>query len=78
MPAALTMALLLAEFRLCATDADSTAEVMRRLNTRMVARSRRGTGPRRRVRPPALSTSGQRECTDQEQGCRSRAHGRLG
>jgi sigma-B regulation protein RsbU (phosphoserine phosphatase) len=42
-PAALTMALLLAEFRLCATGADSTAEVMRRLNERMVARSRRGT-----------------------------------
>lgn len=42
-PAALTMALLLAEFRLCATGAESTAEVMRRLNTRMVGRSRRGT-----------------------------------
>jgi len=42
-PAALTMALLLAEFRLCATGAESTAEVMRRLNARMVARSRRGT-----------------------------------
>ncbi len=42
-PAALTMALLLAEFRLCATDTDSTAEVMRRLNARMVSRSRRGT-----------------------------------
>jgi len=42
-PAALTMALLLAEFRLCATDAESTAEVMRRLNARMVGRSRRGT-----------------------------------
>jgi sigma-B regulation protein RsbU (phosphoserine phosphatase) len=42
-PAALTMALLLAEFRLCATGAESTAEVMRRLNERMVARSRRGT-----------------------------------
>jgi serine phosphatase RsbU (regulator of sigma subunit)/pSer/pThr/pTyr-binding forkhead associated (FHA) protein len=42
-PAALTMALLLAEFRMCATGAESTAEVMRRLNERMVARSRRGT-----------------------------------
>jgi len=42
-PAALTMALLLAEFRLCATGAESTAEVMRRLNARMVGRSRRGT-----------------------------------
>jgi sigma-B regulation protein RsbU (phosphoserine phosphatase) len=42
-PAALTMALLLAEFRLCATGVDSTAEVMRRLNARMVGRSRRGT-----------------------------------
>lgn len=42
-PAALTMALLLAEYRLCATGADSTAEVLRRLNQRMVARSRRGT-----------------------------------
>jgi sigma-B regulation protein RsbU (phosphoserine phosphatase) len=42
-PAALTMALLLAEFRLCATGADSTAEVLRRLNERMVGRSRRGT-----------------------------------
>jgi serine phosphatase RsbU (regulator of sigma subunit) len=42
-PAALTMALLLAEFRLCATGAESTAEVFRRLNLRMVARSRRGT-----------------------------------
>jgi serine phosphatase RsbU (regulator of sigma subunit) len=42
-PAALTMALLLAEFRLCATGAESTAEVMRRLNERMVGRSRRGT-----------------------------------
>jgi phosphoserine phosphatase RsbU/P len=42
-PAALTMALLLAEFRLCATGADSTSEVMRRLNERMVGRSRRGT-----------------------------------
>jgi serine phosphatase RsbU (regulator of sigma subunit) len=42
-PAALTMALLLAEYRLCATDAESTAEVLRRLNRRMVARSRRGT-----------------------------------
>ena len=42
-PAALTMALLLAEFRLCAAGAESTAEVMRRLNERMVVRSRRGT-----------------------------------
>lgn len=42
-PAALTMALLLAEFRLCAAGADSTAEVLRRLNERMVGRSRRGT-----------------------------------
>jgi serine phosphatase RsbU (regulator of sigma subunit) len=42
-PAALTMALLLAEFRLCATGAESVAEVLRRLNERMVARSRRGT-----------------------------------
>ena len=42
-PAALTMALLLAEFRLCAAGAESTAEVMRRLNERMVIRSRRGT-----------------------------------
>jgi len=42
-PAALTMALLLAEFRLCATGAESTAEVLRRLNERMVGRSRRGT-----------------------------------
>lgn len=42
-PAALTMALLLAEFRLCAAGAEGTAEVMRRLNERMVARSRRGT-----------------------------------
>ncbi len=42
-PAALTMALLLAEFRMCATGADGTAEVMRRLNERMVGRSRRGT-----------------------------------
>jgi len=42
-PAALTMALLLAEFRLCATGTDSTAEVLRRLNERMVGRSRRGT-----------------------------------
>jgi len=42
-PAALTMALLLAEFRLCAAGAESTAEVMRRLNERIVVRSRRGT-----------------------------------
>ncbi len=42
-PAALTMALLLAEFRLCATGAESTADVLRRLNERMVGRSRRGT-----------------------------------
>ena len=42
-PAALTMAQLLAEFRLCATGADSPAEVLRRLNERMVVRSRRGT-----------------------------------
>ncbi|HSL19415.1 MAG TPA: SpoIIE family protein phosphatase [Methylomirabilota bacterium] len=42
-PAALTMALLLAEFRLCAAGAESTAEVLRRLNERMVGRSRRGT-----------------------------------
>jgi sigma-B regulation protein RsbU (phosphoserine phosphatase) len=42
-PAALTMALLLAEFRLCATGAESVGEVLRRLNERMVARSRRGT-----------------------------------
>jgi sigma-B regulation protein RsbU (phosphoserine phosphatase) len=42
-PAALTMALLLAEFRLCATGAESVAALLRRLNERMVARSRRGT-----------------------------------
>jgi sigma-B regulation protein RsbU (phosphoserine phosphatase) len=42
-PAALTMALLLSEFRLCAAGAASPAEVLRRLNERMVGRSRRGT-----------------------------------
>jgi sigma-B regulation protein RsbU (phosphoserine phosphatase) len=42
-PAALTMALLLAEFRLCAAGAESVGQVLRRLNERMVTRSRRGT-----------------------------------
>jgi len=42
-PAALTMALLLAEFRLCGPGSESVAEVLRSLNERMVARSRRGT-----------------------------------
>lgn len=42
-PAALTMALLLAEFRLCGPGSESVAEVLRNLNKRMVARSRRGT-----------------------------------
>lgn len=41
-PAALTMAQLLAEFRLCSQGAGSPAEVLARLNERLVARSRRG------------------------------------
>ena len=41
-PAALTMAQLLAEFRLCAPGASSPAEVLERLNERLVVRSRRG------------------------------------
>jgi sigma-B regulation protein RsbU (phosphoserine phosphatase) len=41
-PAALTMAQLLAEFRLSAPGASSPAEVLRRLNERLVGRSRRG------------------------------------
>lgn len=41
-PAALTMAQLLAEFRLCAPGAASPAEVLSRLNERLVSRSRRG------------------------------------
>jgi serine phosphatase RsbU (regulator of sigma subunit) len=42
-PAALTMAQMLAEFRLSAHDTDSPAEVLARLNEQLVARSRRGT-----------------------------------
>jgi len=42
MPAALTMAQLLAEFRLYAAGAESPAEVLRNLNERLVERSRRG------------------------------------
>lgn len=41
-PAALTMAQLLAEFRLLARDLDSPTEVLRHLNTNLVKRSRRG------------------------------------
>jgi serine phosphatase RsbU (regulator of sigma subunit)/pSer/pThr/pTyr-binding forkhead associated (FHA) protein len=41
-PAALTMAQLLAEFRLCSQGAGSPSEVLARLNERLVARSRRG------------------------------------
>ncbi len=41
-PAALTMAQILAEFRLCAPGAGSPAEVLRRLNERLAVRSRRG------------------------------------
>ena len=41
-PAALTMAQLLAEFRLCAPGAGSPAEVLRLLNERLAVRSRRG------------------------------------
>jgi serine phosphatase RsbU (regulator of sigma subunit) len=42
-PAALTMAQMLAEFRLCAQDAESPSEVLRRLNENLVTRSQRGT-----------------------------------
>ena len=42
MSAALTMAQLLAEFRLYAAGAESPAEVLRNLNERLVTRSRRG------------------------------------
>jgi sigma-B regulation protein RsbU (phosphoserine phosphatase) len=42
-PAALTMAQLLAEFRLSASESSSPAEVLGRLNDRFVERSRRGT-----------------------------------
>ncbi len=42
MSAALTMAQILAEFRLCAPGSDSPAEVLRQLNERLVVRSRRG------------------------------------
>ena len=42
-PAALTMAQLLAEFRLCATADRSPARVVARINGAMVIRSRRGT-----------------------------------
>ncbi len=42
MPAALTMAQILAEFRLCAPGSDSPAEVLRQLNERLVVRSQRG------------------------------------
>ena len=42
MPAALTMAQILAEFRLFALGSDSPAEVLRQLNDRFVVRSRRG------------------------------------
>jgi serine phosphatase RsbU (regulator of sigma subunit) len=42
-PAALTMAQLLAEFRLFASDTNSPAEVLERLNERFAERSRRGT-----------------------------------
>ncbi len=42
MSAALTMAQLLAEFRMGARDVRSPAELLRRLNERLVARSRRG------------------------------------
>ncbi len=41
-PAALTMAQLLAEFRLCTPGAGSPSEVLARLNERLAARSRRG------------------------------------
>ncbi len=42
MPAALTMAQILAEFRLFAPGSDSPAEVLRQLNERFVVRSQRG------------------------------------
>ena len=42
MPAALTMAQILAEFRLFALGSDSPAEVLRQLNERLVERSQRG------------------------------------
>jgi sigma-B regulation protein RsbU (phosphoserine phosphatase) len=42
MPAALTMAQILAEFRLCAPGSASPAEVLRQLNERLVVRSQRG------------------------------------
>lgn len=42
-PAALTMAQLLAEFRLCARGAGSPAGVIKQINDAMVIRSRRGT-----------------------------------
>ncbi len=42
MPAALTMAQILAEFRLCAPGSTSPAEVLRQLNERLVVRSQRG------------------------------------
>ncbi len=42
-PAALTMAQLLAEFRLCAAGADSPARVLTQINGAMVGRSRMGT-----------------------------------
>ncbi len=42
MPAALTMAQILAEFRLCAPGTASPAEVLRQLNERLVVRSKRG------------------------------------
>jgi len=42
MSAALTMAQILAEFRLCAPGSDSPAEVLRQLNERLVVRSQRG------------------------------------
>lgn len=41
-PAALTMAQLLAEFRMLARDIESPAEVLKQLNDRLVRRSRRG------------------------------------
>ncbi len=42
MAAALTMAQILAEFRLCAPGSTSPAEVLRQLNERLVVRSKRG------------------------------------
>jgi sigma-B regulation protein RsbU (phosphoserine phosphatase) len=42
MPAALTMAQILAEFRLCVQGSTSPAEVLRQLNERLVVRSQRG------------------------------------